>query len=280
MISVPAITVERIAATLGRGESLPELAETCVSEFAGRDDIGSVIVATFSNPDRFPALSVKLASSLGLESSAPAFDLQLACSAYPYALYLAGRLAADTGKKALVVNGDVQSRLVDRSDRATGEIFSDACTASLVSCDPASAERSCFDFLSRHDEALACGAAGPIRMDGFKVFSFVATEVSAFLREFLAQLANRSAATPLAAPKLCEGGADFFVPHQANPYMVRQLAKSLGLEDRLLVLPEEIRNPGSCSIPLTLAQNRAKGRCLVAGFGAGYSASVGLVNVL
>ena len=98
-------------------------------------------------------------------------------------------------------------------------------------------------------------------MDGMRVFTFVATEVVGFLRAFGRDV-------------------DHFAPHQANPYMVRQLAKSLGLEDRLLVLDEGAKNPGSCSVPMTLAESGASGRVLIAGFGAGFSASAGVVRVV
>ena len=263
MISVPEVVVERIAAAIGRGETLADLA-AAASRAVGGKGVSAIVAASFSNPDRFPSLAVRIAASLGLPASTAAFDLQMACSAYPYALYVAGRLAADTGGSVLVVDGDVQLPFVDKNDHATGKIFSDACTATLVSAN-ADGE-SAFSFLSRHDEALTCPSAGPIRMDGFKVFSFVATEVSKFLGDFLA-----------AAPS-----PDFFAPHQAQPYMVRQLADALGLKEKLLTIPEKLKNPGSCSVPLALAHNAAKiagSRALVAGFGAGYSAAAGIVRV-
>ena len=263
MISIPEVVVERVAAAIGSGDPLADLAAKS-ARAVGASGIVAVVAATFSNPARFPSLAVRVAASLGLPPSVAAFDLQMACSAYPYALYLAGRMSADLGGKVLVVDGDVQSPLVDESDHATGKIFSDACTATVVSANPGGA--SAFDFLSRQDEALVCGASGPIKMDGFKVFSFVATEVSKFLRDFL---------SATSAP-------DFFAPHQANPYMVRQLADSLELKDKLLTIPEELKNPGSCSVPLALAHNAARiagSRVLVAGFGAGYSASAGIVRI-
>ena len=263
MISVPEVVVERVAAAIGSGESLVDLA-TRSARAVGAEGVVAVIAATFSNPERFPSLAVRVAASLGLPPSVAAFDLQMACSAYPYALYLAGRLALDLGGKALVIDGDVQSPLVDPSDHATGAIFSDACTATVVSSNLCGA--SAFDFLSRQDEALVCGSQGPIKMDGFKVFSFVATEVSKFLKDFLS-----SAPAP-----------DFFAPHQANPYMVRQLADTLELKDKLLTIPEALKNPGSCSVPLALAHNAARlagSSVLVAGFGAGYSASAGIVRI-
>ena len=97
-------------------------------------------------------------------------------------------------------------------------------------------------------------------MDGFGVFSFVATDVARELRSF---------------------GTDFdmFVPHQANMYMARQLAKSLGLADRLVTCGAEFANPGSCSVPLALALHGRAGRALVAGFGAGLSMAACTVRV-
>lgn len=259
MISVPAISLTRIAVVHGHGETLADLA--CrVAQALPPADYGGVIAATFSNAERFPALSIRVASALGLPAATPAFDIQLACSAYPYAVYLAGRLAADSGRPVLVIDGDVQSRLVDRADHATGAIFSDAVTATVVAAEDASGARSTFDFLTRADDALTCSETGPIHMDGFKVFTFVATEVSAFLRAF---------------------GTDFdqFAPHQANPYMIRQLARSLGLTGKLLTIDEKLLNPGSCSVPMTLAYGARPGRALIAGFGAGYSAAAGIVRI-
>ena len=263
MISVPEVVVERVAAVIGSGESLADLAARS-ARAVGSEGVVAVVAATFSNSERFPSLAVRVAASLGLPSSVAAFDVQMACSAYPYALYLAGRLSADMGGKVLVIDGDVQSPLVDENDHATGKIFSDACTATVVSLNPSGA--SSFDFLSRQDEALVCGSQGPIKMDGFKVFSFVATEVSKFLKDFLS----------------FSPAPDFFAPHQANPYMVRQLADALELKGKLLTIPEELKNPGSCSVPLALAHNAARlagSSVFVSGFGAGYSASAGMVKI-
>lgn len=268
MVEVPLVVVEKVVSAVGSNESYLCLVRAALAKLGSVGPVGGVIAATFSNPERFPSLAVRVASELKLPPETPAFDVQMACSAYPYAVYLAGRLAADTGKKILVIDGDRQSPLVDSTDPATGSIFSDAMTVSVVSSDPNTSEKSVFSFLSQADEALSCASEGPIKMDGMKVFTFVATEVRAWLKNFLAV-----------------GAAPFFAPHQANPYMVRQLAKSLGLSDSLLTLDEALKNPGSASIPLTLEANHAQfpldgARVLIAGFGAGYSASAGLIKVL
>ena len=223
-----------------------------------------VVAATFSNEMRFPALSVRIASALGLDPSVPAMDLQAACSAYPYALYVAGRLAADAGGTVLLVDGDLQSRLVDSGDAATAPLFSDAATATLVSARPSSGAKSAFAFLNRASDALSCPPQGPVRMDGFGVFSFVAAEVAPFLSSFVREAG---------------GTIDAFVPHQANMYMVRRLAKAAGLEGILVTCGPEFANPGSCSVPLALAARGVSGRVLLAGFGAGLSAAACVVTV-
>ncbi|MBR5457163.1 MAG: hypothetical protein IKV56_00220 [Kiritimatiellae bacterium] len=225
-------------------------------------DVGGVVAATFSSERRFPALAASIASRLSLPSLVPAFDLQMACSAYPYAVYLAARMAGDLGKKVLVIDGDVQSSLSDPEDTETTPLFSDAATASIVSAGDQGL--GAVNFYTRASDALECGESGPIKMDGFGVFSFVATEVAPFLKEFLS-----------------EAGADVdaFIPHQANMYMVRQLAETLGLSDRLLTSGEEFANTGSASIPLTIAHRGKTGRALIAGFGAGLSASCAIVRI-
>ena len=224
--------------------------------------LGGIVAVTFSAPDRFPALSIRLHHALGLPSDAAALDLSLACSGYPYGLFAAAQLAATTGKRVLLVDGDVQSAHVDTSDVNTLAVMSDAATATLIA--PGGTPAT-FAFLTDGAGAdiLRCGADGKIRMDGFGVFRFVAGPVSQFLKEFCAT----------------EAMPDIFIPHQANMYMVRQLAKSLGLENQLRTSGERFANPGSCSVPLTLAATEGAGRALFAGFGAGLSAAAAFVDV-
>lgn len=273
MIKLPRVRIEGISYATGDGAiPLFDLACEAIDRLPEARDACAVVAATFSNAERFPSLAVRATSKAGLPATTPAFDVQMACSAYPYAVYLAAKLSSDIGGKVLVIDGDAQTRLVDSSDHATGGIFSDAATCSIVSC--GGEGESGFAFFSRVDEALSCDEAGPIHMDGMKVFTLVATEIRSFLRDFISFSG--------------EPAPDMFVPHQANAYMVRQLAKSIGLEDRLLALDPNLKNPGSCSIPLAIAKSREAApegaahprRALIAGFGAGFSASAAMVDVL
>lgn len=261
--AVVAATGFRVRRLVTEGVGLFEFARPAAETATeGVDGIKAVIAATFSSEMRFPALSVRLASALGLPDSTIAFDLQMACSAFPYAVYLASRISSDVGGKVLIVDADIQSKFIDSSDSSTALVMDDAATATIVSCDSAdSAASQAFAAYSSHSDALMCEASGPIRMNGFKVFSFVARDVVKLLRPF---------------------GTDFdmFVPHRANLYMVRQLAKSLGLADKLVAPADaQFANPGSCSIPATLAIAGRPGTALIAGFGAGLSASAAVVTL-
>ncbi len=281
MITLPEVVIEDVAEVLGEvvvdNAALVEERQLATTGFRSRrivkegtrlfdlclgaakkidtSNVAGVISATFSNEKRFPALSVQLVSALGLAPETLAFDLQMACSAYPYAIFLAAEIAAAQKKSVLVVHGDIQSRLMEKEDKATSFLFSDAATATLVSANTAATSH--FAALSKASDALSCAAAGTIRMDGFKVFSFVAQDVLALLKQFPA------------------ADYDVFVPHQANLYMVRQLAKALGAKETL-ISDGSWANPGGCSIPLMLSEKRdaiAGKRALLAGFGAGLSAA-------
>ena len=265
---IPDRTIEATGFSMRRlvspGTALADLSMRAIENLPADSlsDVDGVVAATFSSERRFPSLAASIASRLSLPSHVPAFDLQMACSAYPYAVYLAARMAADLGKKVLVVDGDIQSSLSDPDDAASTPLFSDASTASIVSA--VGEVLGAVDFYTRASDALECGPVGPIKMDGFGVFSFVAAEVAPFLKRFLAESVV---------------DVDAFVPHQANMYMVRQLAETLGLSDRLVTSGEEFANSGSSSIPLTIAHRGVSGRAFIAGFGAGLSASCATVRI-
>ena len=234
-------------------------------------DVGAVICVSFTQRDRMPCAAVQAQDRLGLPKSVIAFDVTLACSGWGYGLYLAGLLARQTGRKTLLLDGDVQSAFMDPGDAATAPLLSDGGTAALVS--PLSAGRPPteapwrFAFVAdgAKGDALRLAHGDTIKMDGFGVFRFVATDVVGYLRAFLA------------SP---DSGFSAFVPHQPNVYMVRQLAKSLGVsEERTAVSCDELGNLSSASVPATIAWKGVRGRLLIAGFGGGLSVSLGLMDV-
>ena len=242
-------------------------------------DIGGIIAVSFSSRDRFPALSARLQHALCLPTSVAAYDISMACSGWVYGLCSAAQMVRLTGKKVLLVDGDVQSAWTDRSDANTLAVMGDGASATLLA--PGD---GVWDFAFYTDgggaDALRCRET--ISMDGFGVFRFVAGPV----RKFLATLIQKSSLPVGTDPSLPVGTDPVFVPHQANMYMVRQLADALKLRDRTIGSGAKYSNTGSCSAALSMADGmdgllNASGRTpiLIAGFGAGLSAAAAATTV-
>ena len=234
------------------------------------DQVGGVVFVTFTPANAMPCSACQAQARLGLPNDIVAFDVGLACSGYAYGLYLAGTLAKATGRKVLLLDGDVQTPLVRPDDGDTVPVLADAGTATLVSpCPEAGAWKFAFLCKGEDGAALALPVGGTISMDGFGVYKFVAKDVSRFIAAFMDE-ADVDAAD-----------IDAFVPHQANVYMIRQLAKALKIPaEKLLVSGDEVGNSASATVPVTVARCAKGGqRLLLSGFGGGLSASVAALTL-
>lgn len=239
------------------------------------EEFGAILAVSFTQLQRMPCLAAQAQARLGFPKDILAFDVLQACAGWGYGLYLAALLVRETDKKVLLLDGDKQSAFLDATDPATAPLLSDGGTASVIEGKrEKEEERSAdwqFAFLTdgAQGEALRLERGGTIQMDGFGVFRFVATDVVAFLKAFTGACA-----------------ADFFVPHQPNVYMVRQLAKAVGLADRVLISADRFGNLSSASVPTTLAAHAdtllatsEPPRVLIAGFGGGLAISAGLIDL-
>ena len=237
-------------------------------------EIDLLIVATVTPDMMFPSTSAILADRLGATAAA-AYDLSAGCTGFMYALAQAyGMLAGGLAHRALVVGGDVLSRILDWSDRSTVVLFGDA--AGAVVLEPASEP----GFLAF--ELGADGAGGEhlwlpgsgsrrfehpdrfVKMNGREVFKF-ATRV--LVQSGEAVLARAGARVE---------EIDVYVPHQANVRIIDHATKRLGIpSERVVINVDRYGNTSSGSIPLALADAQAEGRLrpgrlvLMTGMGAG-----------
>jgi len=265
------------------------------------EEIGAVICVTFTPEYLMPADAPAAQARLGIPNHSMAFDINMACSGYGYGLYVAAALTRALNKKVLLLDGDVQSAYVSRHDKATFPVMADIGTATMIEPDNTSDEwRFSFYTDGSRREALFIPAGGTKRpvqqndldykeyedgskrrdidiyMDGFEVFKFVAQDVSKFIALFMEEI------------KLSSESINAFVPHQANIYMIEQLAKKLKFKsDIVWKSGNEFGNPASGSVPLTIAKNAAEwfeqgkgGNILISGFGGGLSISVANIKLL
>ena len=239
-------------------------------------DLDLLICATVTPDMMFPTSSALLADSLGAEKAA-AYDLLAGCTGFMYGLAQAyGMIAAGLAERALVVGGDVLSRILDWSDRSTLVLFGDGAGAVVLEKVDSGGFRG-FELgadggggihLSlpgsgsrRHDDATANGY---VQMNGREVFKFATRVLVSSAHELLEE---------------CGVGVeevDVYVPHQANVRIMNHAREKLGIPaDKMVVNVDRYGNTSSGSIPLALADARAGGQLkkgdlvLMTGMGAG-----------
>lgn len=260
-------------------------------EEAGLDgrDIDLLIVATVTPDMAFPSTGALLADGLGATDAA-AYDLSAGCTGFMYAIAQAhGMLAAGLARRALVVGGDLLSKIMDWNDRGTCVLFGDGAGAVVLEAveeggflgfelgadgsggvhllQPAGGSR-----MPASPETVANGGHYA-QMNGREVFKF-ATRVLVFSAE---KLLEECGATV--------DDVDVYVPHQANVRIIDHAAKKLGIpSERVVVNVDRYGNTSSGSIPLALADARADGRLrpgklvLMTGMGAGLTWGSSLIQ--
>ena len=270
------IRERRIAADSQALSDLSMPAARQALEQAGSDgtDVDLLIVATVTPDMMFPSTAAILADQLGAKDAA-AYDLSAGCTGFMYALAQAyGMVASGLTRRALVVGGDVLSRILDWTDRSTVILFGDG--AGAVVLEP-SEEAGFLAFELGADgsggEHLWLPGSGSrrfedpdrlVKMNGREVYKF-ATRVLVSSAEAVLQQCGESVED-----------VDVYVPHQANVRIIDHATKKLGIaSDRVVVNVDRYGNTSSGSIPLALADAQADGRLrpgslvLMTGMGAG-----------
>ena len=248
-----------------------------------------IIVATVTPDMFFPSTGALLADRLGAKDAA-AYDLSAGCTGFVYALVQGhGMVASGLASNALVIGGDVLSKVVDWTDRSTCVLFGDGAGAVV---------------LERVDEGGflgfelgADGSGGPqlylpaggsrspataetvatgqhfAKMNGREVFRF-ATRVLV-----------DSAEKVLDECGVAVDDVDVYVPHQANVRIIEHARRKLGIpEERTVVNVDRYGNTSSGSIPLALGEAEADGRLapgelvLMTGMGAGLTWGSALIE--
>src|SRR6188508_2464401 len=238
------------------------------------EDIDLLVCATVTPDMMFPTSSALLADTLGMPRAA-AYDLLAGCTGFVYAIAQAyGMLASGLSRRALVVGGDVLSKILDFDDRSTLVLFGDG--AGAVVMEPV--ERG--GFLGFE---LGAGGGGGVHLQypgsGSRRFENTEAMLKMNGREvykFETRVLVSSAEAVLAECGRTIQELDVYVPHQANKRIIDHAVGKLGVPfERTVVNVDRFGNTSSGSIPLALADARADGRLrdgalvLMTGMGAG-----------
>jgi 3-oxoacyl-[acyl-carrier-protein] synthase III len=268
---------------------LPAAREALQQAGVRAEDLDLVIIATVTPDMAFPATAALVADQLGA-TKAGAYDLSAGCTGFVYALTQAyAMLASGVGRRALVVGGDLLSKVVDWSDRTTCVLFGDGAGAVVLE----RVDRGGFlgfelgaDGSGGMDLYLAAGgsrkpassetvAAGDhfARMNGREVFKFATRVLVSSAHELLDEVG------------LTVEDVDVYVPHQANIRIINYAAEKLGFpSEKVVVNVDRYGNTSSGSIPLALADAARDGRLrdgrivLMTGMGAGLTWGSGVME--
>ena len=246
-------------------------------------DIGMIIVAT-STPDMMlPSTACLVQRNLGT-GTCPAFDMEVACTGFVYALSIAEQYVKNgLFNNILVIGAETLSRIVDWEDRNTCILFGDGAGAAIVqACE---AGRGIVGSVLKADgngsDLLSVPAGGSklptdsdaidkrlnyIQMNGIDVYKFAVRVAVASVREVLEKYSYT------------KDDIDLFVPHQANSRIIDAVAKKLQLkEENVVQTVAKYGNMSAASIPVALDDAVRSGRVhdndmlVLVAFGAGLS---------
>ncbi len=254
------------------------------------------VIYTTCTPDYYtPSHASLVCRALGIEN-AIAFDINVACSGFIYALDMAARYLLDPSiRNILIVSSEVMSHMLDFQDRTSCVLFGDgagACVvtrgegqllASVLRTKPELLEtlssralaevRHPFGLEQRHEPTKLLNERDSLYMNGAEVYRYAVQELVSLVEDVLAK-----AALPIS-------DVDLFVPHQANQRIIHAAAKHSDIpEEKVMVMLEDTGNISSASIPYCLSRLRAEGRLkpgmlvLLCGFGSGLSSGAVLLR--
>jgi 3-oxoacyl-[acyl-carrier-protein] synthase-3 len=220
-------------------------------------DIDAIIVSTTTPDVVMPSTACILQGKLGIRG-APAFDLNAACSGWLYAISVArGLILSGIAKNVLVAGTEIQSRVLDKSDKDTYFLFGDGAGATvlsgveeghiikeeILSADPLGLHMAKREFPGYEVPTNASSFDPWLRLDGKALFRFATESFSAMVRELIIK-SNW-------APE----DVRWVVPHQANGRIIKAAAQKSGVPfERFYLNLDRVGNTSSASIPIALSE--------------------------
>lgn len=253
-----------------------------------REGIDLLVLVTQSPDYILPTSACILQERLGLPKNCMAFDVNLGCSGFVYALSIAGGLIeSGVVNKGLILCADTYSKYIEKNDRTCRPIFSDGAAAILVE----GSDVDCigpFEFgtdgagydrlIVKHGGARESGQAGAfcrgsLVMHGSDVFLFTMRVVPPCVNNLLGRAG------------LTLENIDLFIFHQASRLVIENIVRTMSLDkDKVFTNFENIGNTVSASIPIALKDAAMQGRLkegdtvMLIGFGVGLSWGAALIR--
>jgi len=234
--------------------------------------IDVLICVTQSLQTPIPSFSCQIHGLMNFPLGTLCYDINSGCSGFVYGVHTVMSIMNSLSKanaKAILCCGDFSSQLIDRNDKSTLPIFSDAVSISGI-------EKKNTGMISHFN--LETDGSGrnaiflqdkTMKLNGIDVFNYSLKLVPNHLRELF----------KLAEIEFPE--KEVVVFHQANKLINDSLIKRLNLDsNKVPSTLYQFGNTASASIPLSLGIYASKNpvtRAVLCGFGVGFSLASALV---
>ncbi len=256
-------------------------------------EIDAILYCTQTPDYIMPPNALLLHRHFDFRNDIPAFDINLACSGYVYALSIARSMViSGMAKNVLLVTSDTYFKLINPRDRSTRTLFGDGAAVTLVEpCEdnvgilsqqlgsdgkffkkfyiPAGGNRKPKSASTSFEDVDSVGNVRneeQIHMDGMGIWNFIRTKIPEHISDYLMK-SNVEVDT-----------IDQFVFHQASKLTLDSLMKILKLDQtKVFSNLECVGNTVSSSIPIAIADALSKNKIqsgnlvLISGFGVGLS---------
>lgn len=273
---------------ISSGENLSVLASRSAKQIIERagieaEEIDLIIVATCTADYGTPCLACMVQKEIGA-ANAVAFDVTAACSGFLFATSVADKfIRCGVYKNALVIGGELLSKIIDWTDRSTCVLFGDGAAGVLLERTEGDDGIVVEELGSQGDmyEVLTDGYTAAsnafndvppldkmdfVHMDGREVFKFATKKIA----ESVSRVMDKAGVT--------SEEIKYFVPHQANARIVEVAARKLDIPyEKFYMNIERFGNTSSASIPTALNEMNEKGllqkgdKVILCGFGGGLS---------
>ena len=232
------------------------------------EDVDLIIVCT-STPDiLFPATACFVQKQIGAINSA-AYDISAVCSGFVFGLSTGEQfIKSGRYKNVLIIGSEVNSRIVDWTDRSTCILFGDGAGAVLLRRNESKENKGVLSSHIYSDGTLSnlievpggIGRTGInhsdidekkycIKMDGGATFKVAVKRMADVAREALEF--NGAKVEDL----------DLIVPHQANKRIISAVTEKLKVPmDKVFLNISKYGNTSAASIPIALHEARECGR--------------------
>ena len=232
------------------------------------NEIGALVVATFSGDYFVPSTACLVQKELGLPDEMICFDLNAACSGFVFGMETVRGLLLQSEKKyAILIGSEVISKKLDMTDRGTCILFGDGAGAVVLELDE---NRGYTSIMGCHgdDQVIYCKSGEDtdrkVHMDGQTTYKFAVSTVPALMKKTVEKAG------------LSLDDIDYFVCHQANVRIIDAIARALKQpKEKFFVNIQEYANTSAASVAIALSDLDDSGVCkpgqkvLLAGFGAG-----------